>query len=67
MSDPTNFLPPQLTEKAKAVSQDRLLHVFAQVLLPSQGHGILLPPLPTLNFTGVYEASELQGKRYLIV
>jgi len=55
-----------LTEKAKAVSQDRRLHVFAQVLLPSNGDGILPPPVPTLHFTGVYEASELQGKRALI-
>jgi len=55
------------TENAKAVSQDSLLHVFAQVLLPSQGHWILPPPFPTLHFTGVYKASELQGKQDLIV
>jgi len=70
MSDPTNILPPQLTEKAKAVSQNNLLHVSVQVVLPQlghgHGHGILPPPIPTLNFTGVYDVKELHGEWDLI-
>jgi len=71
MSDPINILPPQLTEKAKAVSQNNLLHVSVQVVLPSlghgHGHGILPPPVPTLNFTGEYDVKELRGEQDLIV
>jgi len=59
--------PPQLIEKAKAVSQDDQLYVSAQVPLGlGDGDGIHRPPVPTLNFTGVYEVhkdSELYGKQ----
>lgn len=79
MSDPTNILPLQLTENAKADSQHNLLHISVQVLLPSlghehrhgqghgHGHGIPPPSILTLKFTGLYDVPELQGKQYLIV